>query len=135
MFYPTDFTDDLRRKPICGVLAIAVAAGTSFAQATEAVKQNLLPHQKRHGGKTYHEQRLGALDTLGVKYVELPKPPKMTLARWYTEHAYLNKHYMVMTSAHIVTVKNGVLMDQQQCCALEHFNSRHCFVREVTEIV
>jgi hypothetical protein len=55
MQYPTDFTDDLRKKPICGVLAVAVACNSSFSQAEDAIKRNLQPWQKRHGGRTYPE--------------------------------------------------------------------------------
>lgn len=134
MQYPIDFTDNLRKKPICGVLSIAVIAGCTFADATNAVKKNLMPHQKRHGGKTYHEQRLGALRHLGVNFIEHKNVAKRNLSSWVALNAMPGVTYMVTTSIHVVTVRDGFVIDQYEHAYIGVHSARRCFVRKVVEI-
>jgi hypothetical protein len=135
MRYPADFTSELRRKPICGVLSIAIIARVSFKQATDTVKKNLMPHQKRHGGKTYHEQRMNSLRALGVTFREVPVYSRMTLRRVVEDHCRPDKLYMINTSRHVVTVKNGIVVDQQEVNPIATHGARRCFVRNITEVV
>lgn len=129
--YPSDWDMALSKKPICGVLATALAANVTFDKATDAIKRSLMPWQKRHGGRTYPEQVAEAMNKLGVKYVQLPSVPKMTLTNWHKTYAMPNVHYMVWTSGHVVTVENAYAMDQYEISHIEDFKSRRCFVREV----
>ena len=133
MRYPNDFTDDLRRKPICGVLSTAMIAKVSFAKATDVIKNNLMPHQKRHGGKTYHEQRLNALRELGVPFREVPVR-KQTLQNWVKCATLTGKLYMVTTSKHVVTVRDELVADQCEINYIDDHVARRCFVRHVVEI-
>lgn len=133
MQYPTDFTSELKRKPICGVLSVAMIAGVPFNKATEVIKKNLMPWQKRHGGRTYHEQRLKSLKTLGVPFREVPTP-KMNLGRFVREHAKPNKTYMVETGSHVVTVRNALVADQTEIKPIDQHGCRRYFVMNVTEI-
>jgi hypothetical protein len=132
--YPIDFTDDLRKKPICGVLSVAITARVTFAKATQAIKNNLMPWQKRHGGKTYHEQRINALAELGVQVREIPVR-KQTLQRWVYENQRSGTMYMITTSTHCVTVMDDLVIDQYQMAFIDDHNSRRCFVRHVLEIL
>lgn len=134
MKYPRDFTVELTRKPICGVLSVAMIAGVSFAKATQAIKDNMLPFQKRHGGKTYHDQRLGALSDLGVRYRDI-KVEKMTLARCIHEHCHPGRTYMINTSSHVVTYRDGEVADQNEISHIRDHSSRRRFVRNLTEII
>ena len=135
MNYPSDFTPELRNKPICGVLSVAMLANVTFARATQAIKNNLMPWQKRHGGKTYHEQRLNALRELGVNFVQHPTPAKQTLERWVLTSADPSKVYAVQTTKHVVTVKDGIVVDQYEINPIEKFGAKRCFVREVVEVL
>lgn len=131
MKYPSDWKEELSKKPICGVLATAAAAGCSFEMATDAIKRSLMPWQKRHGGRTYPEQVMEAMNKLGVKYTQLPQPSKMTLAKWHALNAMPNVHYMVWTSRHVVTIENAYAMDQYEISHIDSFAARRCFVREI----
>ena len=133
MNYPTDWKEELRKKPICGVLSVAIIANVTFEQATQAIKNNLMPHQKRHGGRTYHPQRRDALRELGVSFIE-HYFSKMTLQRWVADHARPDTTYMVQTSSHVVTVRNGLVADQVEIKNISEHNSRRCFVRTVLQI-
>lgn len=137
MDYPEDFTfEEYSRKPICGVLSVAILAGVSFAEATKAIKANMLPHQKRHGGKTYHAQRMGALSSLGVFFRERKVSSRMTLHRWVVNYCEPGKRYMITTSSHVVTVdEHWNVYDQVEVAYVGDHGSRRCFVREVLEIV
>lgn len=135
MQYPSDFTDDLRKKPICGVLAVAMIANVTFARATEAIKNNMLPHQKRHGGKTYFEQRVNALKELGVPCEELTLIGKPTLKNAIASYCDPNETYMIDTSGHCVTVRNGIVWDQYECSPIHQHRSKRCFVRNIAKVL
>lgn len=134
MKYPSDWREELSRKPICGVLSTAMIAGVTFDHATDAIKKNLMPHQKRHGGKTYHEQRCNALKMLGVAFSERAVYDRITLQKWIANYARFGKTYMITTSSHVVTVKNGLVADQVEIADISEHNSRRCIVRHVLEI-
>jgi uncharacterized protein YbcV (DUF1398 family) len=133
--YPADFTEELKKKPICGVLSVAMVADVSFKQATHAIAKNLMPHQKRHGGKTYHEQRCNALKDLGVHYKEIPVNARMTLARAIGYYCQPGKTYMITTSSHVVTVKDSRVADQVEIASIKLHASRRCIARNILEIV
>lgn len=135
MNYPSDFTYELSKKPICGVLSVAMIAGCTFAEATKAIKNNMMPWQKRHGGKTNHEQRLGALKELGVKFIDHEVTSRKTLARVIEDIMFTGKTYMINMSSHVVTYKNGEVADQYEISHIRDHGSRRCFVRNITEIL
>ena len=134
MKYPVDFTTELSKKPICGVLSVAMIAGVTFAQATQAIKNNMMPFQKRHGGKTYHEQRLGALEELGIQFRDM-NVPRVTLAHCIHKYCDANRTYMINTSSHVVTVRNKVVADQVEIANIEEHATKRYFVRNLTEIL
>lgn len=133
MKFPEDWTEELARKPICGVLAVAVIANTTFAKATLAIKSNMLPQQKRHGGKTYHTQRLGALDQLGVEYKD--QIWDLTLNQFITKHAKPNTLYMINITGHVVLYKNDLILDQRGVISWTDFPNKRKKIKNVTRII
>ena len=133
MNFPSDWTEELVRKPICGVLAVAVAANTTFAKATFAIKSNMLSHQKRHGGKTYHEQRIGALKQLGVDFHDTTVD-KITLNRFITSVAKPNTLYMINVTGHVILYNDGKVLDQRGLVNWEDYPNKKQIVRNVTRI-
>lgn len=131
MYYPVDWQEELARKPICGVLAVAVVANITFAEATDLVKKHMLPHQKRHGGKTYAEQRYGALNDCGVKYMPL-NVKRQTLLRFLRENP--EGTYMIEVTGHVVVYKDGLVIDQSQIANVEEHWAKRKFIIEVFEI-
>lgn len=131
MYYPSDWKEELARKPICGVLAVAVVADITFEEATNLVKKHMLPHQKRHGGKTYAEQRLGALDDCGVKYMPI-NVKRQTLLRFLRDNP--EGTYMIEVTGHVVTYKDGLVIDQSEIAPVEEHWAKRKFVITVHEI-
>lgn len=135
MKYPSDWKPELSRKPICGVLSVAMIAGVTFARATQAIKNNMMPWQKRHGGKTYHEQRMSALFELDLHPCELSFEGKPVLRKAIEENCLPNRTYMITTSKHVVTVRNNIVADQDEISHIDFHPARRCFVRHIVEIL
>jgi hypothetical protein len=116
MEYPEGFFSSYHsQKPICGVLAVALAAGVSYDIAHEHCKATmhiLYPKRQRFGGRTYSNQRELAMDRLGVKYEKtefVTKRPKLVDIVKTFEPGVM---YHVVTAGHIQTIKDGILVDQ-----------------------
>ncbi len=134
MNYPSDFTEDMRKIGICGVLAIAVATDSTMAEAHAACARNLMPHQKRHVRNTYDGQIENSIKELG-KQVFTVETPKMNLARWEREYGpERNRTYVLFINGHVMTYRNGDLMDQEANCSIYEHPRRRCFVKKVMEI-
>lgn len=135
MDFPSDWTEDLVRKPICGVLAVAVIASVTFHKATLAIKANMLPHQKRHGGKTYHEQRLGALKQLGIEFKDV-MVRDFTLNRYF-QSGMLNSRdmYMINVTGHVIVYHDGYILDQRGKMPFEDYPNKRQMIKNVTRII
>lgn len=133
MNYPVDFTEDMRKQGICGVLAIAVASNRSMKQAHEACARNLMPHQKRHVKRTYDEQIIASILGFG-KSVEHLEVARQNLRSWVSRCARPGEHYLVFVSGHVLTVKNGLVLDQHSYAPVDEHPSRRQFVQRVMRI-
>lgn len=136
MNYPSDWKSEYSKKPICGVLSVATCAGITFDEATKAIKANLQPWQKRHGGKTYHEQRVAALRSLGKEVIVTDVVGRVTLGRVLREFDFkLDTYYMIMLSTHIVTLHNGWIQDQYELSPQDLNSNLRRQVKTIVEIV
>ncbi len=133
--YPEGFAPALANKPICGVLAVAVCAKVSYQVANEACRRTMLSHQTRHGGRTYHDQRIAALRTLGAKFIELPLLTNITLKNFVLKQAKRDVVYMVGVTGHVVTVLNNAVMDQAGCWNILLSPNAGENVRKIVEII
>jgi hypothetical protein len=139
MNYPRDFNESLRNKPICGVLAVAICAGTTFERATAVIKDNMMPHQKRHGGKTFDEQIDNSLRDLGKRFYKIAswdqkERGRPTLRRAIEEYCVNGRTYMITTSRHVVTVRDGVVVDQTIMAPIAKHPAKRQFVVRIVEI-
>lgn len=135
MKYPSDLTDKLKKKGICGVLSLAIIANVSFAQATQAAKNNMMSFQKRHGGATYPDQLRGALKELGVRFGQYSIEERRNLQTTVRTRLKKDTTYMILTSRHVVTVRNGVVADQAEILPIAEHCARRCFVTHILEIL
>lgn len=127
-------------QPVCGVLAVAIAADRPFLEVFG------LFAEKRSGnwkGRTTPQERVRVLTLLGVNYqthqAGLSKllPRQMTLACWVREFARPGVTYIVTTSGHVQIVKDGEVLDQTNPFAVpvgRHWGHRK-MVRMVLEIL
>ena len=110
--YPNGFSQpEMSRKPICGVLAIAVCASVDYQVAHAACKRNMPNHRQRFRGATFPTQQLKALDELAVRYVQV-LVQGWRLCDLIRERFEPGVLYMVTVPGHVVTVKDGFVCDQ-----------------------
>lgn len=127
MNFPRDYTlGQMERYGHCGVLAVAVVSGKSFAQTWAilgGITSSRVSHRKMWRGSTYdHELKL-ALKKFGVKYVSQSfySPERVTVRRFAEMHAKPNRLYMVTTYDHVACVRDGVVLDTYgRAAAFEH---------------
>lgn len=132
----------------CGVLATAIFAGRTFQDAWDA----LAPLQERKGkrkpwrGATYHHQRKRVLEGWKVAHrdaVHCPAKelaetgmsprsliaagllPRCNVATFARRHAKPGTLYMLRVGRHVVTLRDGIVMDQTGAApAAEHRSGR-----------
>ena len=114
--YPAGFdaTRD-KQRPICGVLAVALAADVSFDVAFAACKRNMMSFQKRMRGATYAPQRDEALRELAVKFDpnwRCNDIHTFSVMQFCEMHADDGKTYLLEIRGHILTLKGGRIIDQ-----------------------
>lgn len=100
---------DYRRGGNCGVLSVAIVAGVSFEKAWAACRM-----RKGSKGATSAGQREIALNALKVRFEKKrflkTRPTVRVFARDWTVPGVT---YMATTHGHVVTVKDGIVIDQQ----------------------
>lgn len=114
--YPEGFFSSYHsQKPICGVLAVAIAANVTYDVACQTLTDSLKvvhPSRQRFGGKTSTVQRNHALKSLGVKFEETEiaaKKPRLIDAIKDFEPGII---YLVVTPKHVQAIRDGFLIDQ-----------------------
>ncbi len=113
--------------PNCGIVAIAVLAGVSYAEALAA-----FPKRNGHWkGRTTTGARRFALFNLNREVDEHEWTPRMTLQRWMDEHATPGVTYFIRTSGHAQTVRNGHVIDQKGMVPISEYWGRRKFVKEM----
>lgn len=139
MKYPDGFFSSYHsQKPICGVLAVALAAEVSYDVATASCKQamhDLYPSRQRFGGKTYENQIDLALERLAVKFEKTAfithKPRLIDLVKTFEPDTL----YHVITPKHISCVRNGQLVDQAGLGPIDICPFAHKRVRYIRKII
>lgn len=121
--YPDGFHANYHAdKPICGVLAVAIAAGVTYDVAHATCKQamhDVYPSRQRFGGKTYEAQIDLALKRLGVQFdktIYNTKGPKLINLVKELEPGVM---YHIITPKHISTLKDGYIIDQSKLTLVE----------------
>ena len=131
--YPVGFDPETHRnKPICGVLTIAIAAGVSYDKAHELCRQNMPSHRARFRGATYDTQRDAALKQAGIKFTVLkPNISVMKFCDWFAKDG---KTYLLQVRGHVMTLKNGFLIDQHICKPWQQYHHPRIKVKRVVRI-
>jgi hypothetical protein len=132
---------DYRKGGNCGVLAVAICAGVSFEKAWKACRM-----RKGSKGATCDFQRETAMKTLGVKFdnkrvmlrrgrgfkAHYVQPTLKVFARDWTTSGVT---YMVTLSRHVVTLKDGIVIDQAGAAPVEKHWTRNKRVRRSMKIL
>ena len=133
---------DFKNGPCCGVVAVAVVAGISQAQAEKMLRAEMPSHRSRWTGGTNKDQRNKVLAKLGIKFtskyvftVVNGNLKRTTLAIYVREYTAPGRTYMLVTNHHVVTVRDGIVIDQRgPAPAAKHWAAKQR-VRHVTEIL
>lgn len=127
------FSESMRSKPVCGIVAVAVCANVSF-QESEAMARATFKG-KRFTGAMADEQIRECLANFGVTYRHHLPERKMALKTWLNMYAKAGVTYMFFVSKHVITVKDWVITDQNATARIEDHWCGRKFVQEVMEIV
>lgn len=134
--YPEGFDQSvMQHKPICGVLAVALAAGVSYEVAHAACKRNMPKSRKRFRGATYNSQRDKALEQFGLRFTVFK-----TDFVGYTVKEFCqlveghNKIYLVEIRGHVMTLKDGFLIDQHICKPWQLYHHPRIKVKRIVRI-
>ena len=132
---------DARSGPNCGVTALAVAAGVSFARAwnTFATVGN---YGRRWRGATFTCHQGPALDKLGIKWRStvpagggtLFAGKGRTVKHFVENHTSKDTLYMITTGSHVQLALNGMVLDQCGPKPVDEYRSRRCKVSNVKVI-
>lgn len=134
--YPDGFDQSvMQNKPICGVLAVALAAGVAYDVAHSACKRHMPSHAKRFRGGTYSGQREKALRDLGICFTNF-NLDNTTVLEFCAERASFNdsRIYLIQIRAHVITFKNGFLIDQSICKPWQMYHHPRIKIKSVTRI-
>jgi hypothetical protein len=126
---------DTVRGRNCGVTAVAILTGGTFAE-TFAQFRHVLKKSGRWKGRTTDADRRMVLATLNVTLREVPLPPlynpaiagrltrRMTLERFVRCYAEKGVRYLVRTTGHVQVVRDGFVSDQCGCEPIGKFWGR-----------
>jgi len=132
MQYPVDFKEEHRSQGLCGVLAIAVAAGVTLADAHEACKRNLDADRKRHVRSTSVPQIEASVRDFGKETV-LYDVERTTVRRW--AESFGGRHAIVFTASHAMVYRDGLLCDQTEIAPAAQHDCKRRFVTQIMEII
>lgn len=129
---------DARSGPNCGVTALAVAAGVSFARAWNTFA-TVGKYSKRWKGATYTHHQGPALDRLGIKWhdtVPAGGGPwfagyDKTVKHFVENHTKPNTLYMITTGSHVQCVMNGMVIDQCGLKPVDEYRGKRKKVQHV----
>jgi hypothetical protein len=102
---------DARMGPNCGVTAVAIVAGVSFATAWAEINK-ACPRKGNWKGRTRAAERDAALAALGVRFEDVPLARCVTLQTWALRYAKPGERYLVQTTGHIQVLKDRAVADQ-----------------------
>lgn len=114
--YPDGFQfEKHNKKPICGVVSVAICAGVSLEVARATLRADYIRRGgQRFRGGTNQAQRGRALSLLGVQFETHTLVGKMNLRNWYAKYGKPGVLYSVRVTGHVVTVKDGMVIDQHR---------------------
>lgn len=140
--YPQEFYGNYHsQKPICGVLALAIAADISFAEANEKLKEamhKVSPSRQRFCGPSTNAERDYAMEKLGVEFKEIPVSSlgaRTMKLKDICAKLEPGKLYHINTPKHISTFRNGFLIDQGRNKPVDGVSFKEKRVSRILEIV
>lgn len=118
---PSDIVHDpkIRKRPVCGVMATAIAAGITFTEAFNYYKNLYSKKNRRFKGPLYDYEYITAMKHFGVRVEELNEEIKNLFIDYpiskFIAHIGLldpDNVYLVITKNHVQLVYNGLVTDQ-----------------------
>jgi hypothetical protein len=134
---PADYS---KARSDCGVLAVAIATGVSYAKAWDALrfiaKQGFLRGRpcRRFTGGTNTSERQFIMARFGLEFYVHYSERRQTLQTLVTTRLDSRKRFMVRTTKHVQMVKDGHVTDQRGTVPIRLYWGRKKFVTEVIEI-
>lgn len=134
--HPDGFTNTDARRPICGVVAVAICSNRSLSECFNFFSERKKKYSNRvFTGPTLYYDRICALKHFNVDFIELKTPKPLVFNKFVSNMTVPDKLYMVQVRGHVVTVKNNIVIDQGEA---RHFSKhwvKRMQVRRVIEIL
>lgn len=134
--YPADFNPAWRNRPICGVLACAVAAGVSFQASWDwhaaFGNRDGGAHRSSWRGATYRWRYPHMLKQHG-KWLVRADPYKPIVPGSFD--AKSGRLYLVRSSGHAFILKDGWLLDQTGCAPIYSHRCRKRRIHWALEVL
>jgi hypothetical protein len=105
-----DLPPGSERRPICGVVALAIATGRPFDEIRARIKKD---KPARWRGITHYADYWRTLQHYGIKYTTSYHKGGRTLKDWCALVADPGKLYLVRTRGHMQVVCGGMVTDQR----------------------
>lgn len=120
--YPPDMVFGLGN---CGLVGLAICTGSTLAEVTEWYRRTYRPRGNWKGStRTAQSIAWFAIRGIWVRHTSYAKDRVRTVgdfAEWHCVHD--GTFYMIRTRGHIMTARNGWLIDQNGCApASSHVN-------------
>lgn len=133
---------DCPNGPVCGIVALAIAARISFSEA-KRVYQSVFNRPGQWRGRSSQSERETVLEALGVQFrpIRVRKPEgekgiRYSLVKWAEIAARRDVLYMVCIRGHVFMFKNGRVTDQRyQGTPVSAVRFKRCRVRYAIEIL
>jgi hypothetical protein len=113
---------------VCGVIAVAVAAGQPFGVVWDMMAE--LEGPRWRGASTFTMQCC-VLYALGVRWQHLTTTRRMTLARWSEKLDVPGRTSLVTAGNHVMVVRDGLVLDQAGECPVDLHPNRRCIVEDI----
>jgi hypothetical protein len=111
---PLDYPADMVfGRGNCGLVGLAVCTGTPLSQVTEWYRQHAKPRGSWKGAtKTRHYPAYFAHVGIWVIHTPYPRDRIRTIGDFAEWHCKPDTYYMIRSSGHIMTCRNGWIIDQ-----------------------
>lgn len=121
--------------PNCGLVALAVAARTTYMDAEDWYRRRVRP-RGNWKGRTYHKHYGAYLTACNVWYVyrQYERGEQMTVQA-HARELKADTTYMIRVNGHMLVYRNGYTIDQSGVRPVANCPYRRCFVKNTWEVL
>jgi hypothetical protein len=123
--------------PCCGVFAVFLAAPDDDFQNLFEESREKLGRAKVWKGRMYFRELLNLLNSVNVRYTEVPSAKYLTIGKACKESIFGDgAQYIVSISGHFLTIRSGLCYDQSNPVGtpFDQYRHRRCKIVRAVRI-